>query len=383
MQQASSRPEPDLGHSAGGALRDQNAPDLGFPKAASHGYGPGVIHNLQALRALAAFAVVFVHMDLFAKPLGIPGKWLAFGNAGVDIFFVLSGFLMVYTTQLKPVSGTQFALNRFIRVAPLYWLITLVVFGIALAMPGLLGATRPDWGELAKSLAFIPFQKSNGLVMPVLFVGWTLNYEMAFYLIFAAMLGVTGSRVQPTAYLSIAVIVLLVAVGLLFRLPAVELRFFTKQIMLEFAFGMIVALALARGGTVSPRIALPLLVISLAALGLGATVFEGWPRAVVSGLPATLVVLCTLWLDRSGWKLQNRHVAMLGDASYALYLTHPFALQGVGKLVPDGAPAAVVVAMLVGAVALAQAMAIAIHFAIEKPLTRKLRDGIRPIAARI
>jgi len=340
-----------------------------------------VIHNLHALRAFAAFIVVFVHMDLFAGPLGIPQQALHAGNAGVDIFFVLSGFLMVHTTQLRPISGTQFAISRAVRVVPLYWLITLTVFGIALTLPGMLGATRPDLVGLAKSLAFIPFQKSNGLVMPVLFVGWTLNYEMAFYMIFAVMLGLTGSRVRRTTLLAVSAIILLVLSGLVLRPAALELRFFTNSIMLEFAMGMLIALAVARWDIAPMRVAAPLFGLSLMALLLSAVFLEGWPRALVSGVPAACLVLGAIWLERSGRQVRNAHVALLGDASYALYLTHPFALQGLGKLLPGDASPLLAGATLVCAIVLAQVVAIAVHRGIERPVTRRLHDAVKRSAA--
>lgn len=340
-----------------------------------------MINNLQSLRALAAFIVIFVHMDLFAGPLGLPRQMLAFGNAGVDIFFVLSGFLMVYTSQLRPPGAVEFASHRILRVVPLYWIVSLAVFTLALIAPALLGATRANWDELAKSLAFIPFRKSNGLIMPVLFVGWTLNYEMAFYIIFALMLGVTKSRIRLTALLSIALIALLVLAGVVVRPTTLELRFYTNQLMLEFAFGMVVALWLGREHAIAPVIALPLMAAAAVALMAGAIWLEGWPRAIVSGLPATIVLICAISLDRTGWQMRNKSIALLGEASYALYLTHAFSLQGIGKLVPQHAPMWLVLGMLVFAVVLAHAVAIAIHFGIEKPMTRQLRKLLGSRAA--
>jgi exopolysaccharide production protein ExoZ len=108
-----------------------------------------------------------------------------FGGGGVDIFFVISGFIMVYTTQSHHVGPFSFFVNRVVRIVPIYWLLTLAVFTLAVIAPHLLGATRAAPSELLKSLLFIPFAKSNGAVQPILFLGWTLNYEMFFYMLFA------------------------------------------------------------------------------------------------------------------------------------------------------------------------------------------------------
>jgi peptidoglycan/LPS O-acetylase OafA/YrhL len=94
----------------------------------------------------------------------------------------------------REVTPWSFMANRIARIAPIYWTITLAVFTISPVAPSLLQATMPDWRELLKSLAFVPFEKSNGLTQPVLFVGWTLNYEMLFYALFAAGLSVRSRR---------------------------------------------------------------------------------------------------------------------------------------------------------------------------------------------
>ena len=112
-----------------------------------------MIKNIQALRALAAVMVVFVHLKILLDTIGLP----LFGGAGVDLFFVISGFVMVHTTQKRPPSPSEFIRNRIARVVPVYWFMTLGVYGLALSAPRLLGATSGNVAELCKSLLFIPF----------------------------------------------------------------------------------------------------------------------------------------------------------------------------------------------------------------------------------
>jgi exopolysaccharide production protein ExoZ len=135
----------------------------------------GVLKNVQALRAVAAVMVVFVHLDQLGVAAGGRSGLFEAGNAGVDLFFVISGLIMVLTTWGRPIGPRRFFVNRLKRVVPLYWIVTLAVFAIAVVAPSLMQATRADPVELAKSLLFIPFAKANGLVQPVAFVGWTLN----------------------------------------------------------------------------------------------------------------------------------------------------------------------------------------------------------------
>lgn len=339
-----------------------------------------MIYNLQLLRALAAFAVVFVHMDLFAIQLGIEKRWLEFGNAGVDVFFVLSGFLMVHTSMARPPDAIYFFVNRILRIAPLYWSITIFVFMIAYMDIGLLGATRANWMELAKSIVFVPFTKSNGLVMPVLFVGWTINYEMFFYIIFAFFIGLTQSRVVLTSILATSLIICIVLVGSWFSPETLELRFFSKPIILEFAFGMVLAVGLGKSRALGRSQAWWLLLFSSILLLGGATTFSGWPRWIVSGIPAAILLCCAVSLERHGLYSKKSWLLLLGDSSYALYLTHPFALQGLGKLLPQGSPLLFVWAVLLCAIALAFLMAILIYKFLERPMTHWLRQKLDFVA---
>ena len=129
-------------------------------------YPTSKIDSIQLLRFLAALAVIGVHLPLINA-----------GGFGVDIFFFISGFIISYVT----IRGRDhFLLKRIIRVVPIYWLLTFGVFGLAAIAPTLLNNTTADLVHLAKSLFFVPFDKNGSGLFPVLFVGWTLNYEMFF-----------------------------------------------------------------------------------------------------------------------------------------------------------------------------------------------------------
>ena len=147
-----------------------------------------MIRNLQALRAVAAYMVVLYHfLGQQVSQLYPPAKFLSFGAAGVDIFFVVSGFIMVVTTMKRDMAPGEFLLHRIARIVPVYWVVTILLFAIVMYGFKPVGIMRmqPDW--LAKSLLFIPFDR-DGRVEPIISVGWTLNYEMFFYLLFALSL---------------------------------------------------------------------------------------------------------------------------------------------------------------------------------------------------
>ena len=152
--------------------------------------------GIQALRGFAAALVVVLHAT--GQPFGMeaskPWVWMR-GHAGVDIFFVISGFVMAIsaTGQGRPTAG-EFLRRRILRIVPLYWIFTLVMLAKILAVkvhPGLgrdVVHLQTPIGYVLASLFFIPYRNSQGDIAPVLAVGWTLSFEMLFYLLFALAL---------------------------------------------------------------------------------------------------------------------------------------------------------------------------------------------------
>jgi len=277
--------------------------------------------NVEALRAIAALAVVLVHLRVFLQMLRIPN----IGGGGVDLFFVISGYLMVYTTRRSTPRPFEFFARRLARIAPMYWLVTCAVYAIALCMPRLLQATRADPVQLFKSLAFIPFKKSNGLAEPVVFVGWTLNYEMFFYALFAL-----GLAVRPYAAGLAATSVTLVAlVSIRHLVPQASTIgfFYTSSLILEFAYGMWLALVIPRlPPTASERAKRGVwacVLVGLLLLVTSADAAPQLPRAAWPGIPAALVLGGAVALERWGWRIASPLWLALGEASYSIYLTHP------------------------------------------------------------
>ncbi|MEI7432578.1 MAG: acyltransferase, partial [Betaproteobacteria bacterium] len=128
------------------------------------------LKTLQILRAIAATSVVYYHVKCLPN----------FGSFGVDIFFVISGFVMSLIVA-NGESTTRFAINRVARIVPLYWLLTSAVLVLTLFYPALFDSTTADFYNYLKSLFFIPYYKESGYLHPMLTMGWSLNYEMFFY----------------------------------------------------------------------------------------------------------------------------------------------------------------------------------------------------------
>lgn len=131
------------------------------------------IELLQIIRLVAASFIIIYHTGVFGER----------GYFGVEIFNILSGFLLIYTTEISK-NNKKFILKRLIRIVPLYWILTFVAYAIICVRPSLSVMSQPNPADLIKSLFFIPFMNSSGYNVPVLAVGWTLNYEIVFYILF-------------------------------------------------------------------------------------------------------------------------------------------------------------------------------------------------------
>ena len=341
------------------------------------------LRNVQALRAVAALMVVCVHLQVLAAMAGAPPNATDAGNAGVDLFFVISGFIMVFTTGRKPQGPLTFLGSRLRRIAPLYWCVTLAVFAVARLAPALVQNTPSDLGRLIDSLLFIPAPRPDGTLRPVVFVGWTLNFEMAFYGLFA--LGLLAPRRWIGAVAVAGALLLAVLWGGAARPASPVLAFYTTPMVLEFGAGMMLGLIWPRldpperlAGLLTAMIAAAFLLMLLAPWL--------WPhvdRLFAFGLPATAIVAASLALERRGRAARWPWLQALGAASYAIYLSHFFVTQAVvlvarkaGLHGPWEAAAAAAVAF--GGVAL---VALALHRTVEQGADRligRLRSAGSP-----
>jgi exopolysaccharide production protein ExoZ len=333
--------------------------------------------TIQVLRAFAAYLVVFVHLAPLVIMAGGAEDSFNWGYAGVDLFFVISGFIMVYTTSRRETQPWDFFAHRIARVVPLYWLLTLVVFAGALFLPSLFQATQANVAQLIKSLFFVPFQKDNGLVQPIVFVGWTLNYEMFFYAIFAFCLFIKPRLVSLS--LLFAILTLLVLFKILWQPTALEVKFFTDPFLLEFAMGAALCLAL---------VYLPLKNTSrwpLVILGaIAASSFVWMTRlspdishVLSMGVPASILVFVAVMLDRTRIRWPDALI-LLGDASYSIYLTHFFVTQIVvifARRLHLQNMVALGLFLLIAMVVVGF-VGVLVHILIEKPLNSRVRAWI-------
>lgn len=318
---------------------------------------PAQIVPLQWLRGLAACAVVVEHLiERYARrgilPLDTPDFAGRMGQTGVFAFFAISGFIMVHISLRSESArgwraGARFLRNRYLRVAPLYYLTTLlmILFAGATRSLGTHGDYRaPGVRELILSFAFVPHRGTEGNLQPVYGLGWTLNYEMFFYLLFAGGLMLGARR---GAWAVLALLAVLITMGAGWHAPIEPIGWpvlayvYTRPVMLYFAIGILVALLRDRLQVRTP--AWPAWVMALgAAFALAiAVVGPGGPGGseMDRAQPATLaaitlgLMLCTIPTVRPGgapWL--ERLSRALGDSSYSIYLTHSFLLGALAAL---------------------------------------------------
>ncbi|SFS11006.1 acyltransferase family protein [Sphingomonas jatrophae] len=280
---------------------------------------PDTFRSVQYLRAVAAAMVMLYHVGYaFALLRDHPLRphWLA---AGVDIFFVISGFVMVLSTERREISGGRFLKERLARVVPLYWLVT----GVFVAIMAAQGRVLPDVEEIAKSLLFIFYDNPRTHEpSPIVTAGWTLNYELFFYLVFALLIRLaTPLRIGAMAALFLGLAALRQFVphddALLFRM--------TSPQPLEFVAGM--ALAYQRHLLLRLPPALGTAALGAGFVGL-ALIDSGFSRVVHFAPCATLIVAGTIACERL-LRTDRPLARLLGDSSYSLYLTHPLVLEAL------------------------------------------------------
>lgn len=330
--------------------------------------GRPYLDGIQQLRAAAALGVVLYHLGDELARLGLPDPF-RFGEAGVDLFFVVSGFVMGLAGASEDGRPGRFLARRAVRIVPLYWAATLSLFGLAMLAPGLVGTEAAPL-DLLRSLLFVPFEKAPSRVEPLLFLGWTLNYEVAFYALVAVSLA--AGRAGPA--LVLGVIAAAVAAGWLFAPPPSQTLawFYTRPVVGAFGYGYALHLAWRRW----PGLRVPGPVAALAATALVA--WPVWP-AQVDGLLTKAVPAAVLVAAATGRAYGGpgaRAALAVGAASYALYLLHPYVLRAVGlagRDLPTPLAAGVVLVLGVGGSVL---LAVAVFRRGERPFVAWLRGRL-------
>jgi peptidoglycan/LPS O-acetylase OafA/YrhL len=354
--------------------------------------------NIQFLRFAAALAVVFYHAARHVAATGAQPGWVfrageAVGFAGVDVFFVISGFIMFYTTReaTGTAAAADFFKRRLARIYSGYWpffIFAAIVFAIA----------RPDhYAEANLFTSFLLWPMPLNKVL--LDVSWTLSYEMYFYLLFTLLVLVHRRGRAP---LLAGLVVLIAAVNLVrhflwhdfdpdhFYTLSFPSHFLASPFLLEFFAGALLAVGAARGAVPRPGWLLLLGVLGFTAAGLvNAFVYDGQieqgyhvvPRVLLFGGPSALILLGLVGLEQNGRVAPRRFSLNTGGASYAIYLSHTIlfvATMHVGfNAVLNGWPDLAVQSIFVLYCALIVASNVLYYRYAERPLHRAFKRLLR------
>lgn len=346
----------------------------------------GTLWSLQYLRGIAALLVMYFHsvLQIRSFPDAAP-VFVNTGSSGVDVFFVLSGFVMWTSTRRDGDHDPwRFYRRRIVRVVPLYWAVTLFAVMVALLVPSLVRSITIEPAHVIASLFFVPWANPAfpmpghpNHITPVIVPGWTLNLEIFFYLVFGLVLSLRP--VRRIAVLGIVFAALCIAHALMQPMP-VPLAFYGSAFILEFLMGALAAVAVAELPA-PPR----WLGGALVMMGFGlllASEAAGIGIPIGQGLYATMIVYGTVSFERCGGLPRSTGLIALGDASYSLYLVHGLVLsalralwQRTGPMLDEAGPQILfmMIALTAGTIA-----GLVVHRSVEKRLLHLF--GKRPPA---
>ncbi len=353
------------------------------------------LETIQFLRGVAVLAVVISHAthelaSLLAGHLRDFDEKRFPGDFGVDLFFVISGFIMVHVCRdmfARPGAAGDFIRRRLVRIVPLYWIMTTAMIAVVVLLPDSVDTATNDWHQWLASYFFFPYERaSDGLVRPVLGLGWSLQYEMLFYVLFALGL------LLPRRFGIPAVVAMIVAVWLGGSMAigtggsgggasgGAWAQFLSRPIVLEFAAGTLLGWAFVRGARLPLGVCVFFGVLGVALLYAAPTFDEmvDLSRHILYGVPALLLVVAFTFFPGAAHMRVGPVSLEIGETSYATYLTHPFVLGGL-SLVADrldltaifGPQFFTLVYMLVACVS-CLAVGYCVHYLLDRPLTHRI-----------
>jgi len=303
-----------------------------------------VIKNIQALRAIAANGVLVSHLFIVEQKYSHGGEVLSanahLGAFGVDLFFVISGFIMA--TIARNASWQKFLCDRAMRILPPYWFYTTLILIVSFYVPAYVNSSFEHPPSIWRSYLLIPDS-----VGPLLAVGWTLMHEMYFYFCFALIIFLTGAfRFKITSLLLIwmVAVICLNAVVQLTEISDPVVAVMAHPLTLEFIFGAATGILIQRNCTAFAvsafvgGIIIFMLVLSLSDNALGLIDGQNLKRAIGVGAPCALIVYGLVGIEIKNKQTAPYWLVALGNASYSTYLSHVLVLSAIGRmfaLLPD------------------------------------------------
>lgn len=325
------------------------------------------IQSLNQLRGISAILVVFSHIENFRIVFGA-----ACGSFAVCLFFLMSGFLAVLSTAN---GSKQFLVKKVVKLLPLYYCVTLFTFALALVKSNWFNTTNPTVLNLIRSLLFIPYQNANGLIRPILDVGWYLNVQVLVYILFWSAMKLSH---KYRVFIASAVLLILYVLGILFLKDNAFYRLYQDGFIMS-AVGMLsfyVYQRIKQNQQVGKNVLFSMVLY-------GFTVFSGLLYSILKennlqGFMILLpIIVFTVYLLCDSWVLETKVLNLISVVSLSLYLTHEFTVKGVDRLIiPLDAvtPFKLVVSFLCLIISIG--VAYIVYWLIEKKLTGYLLSNI-------
>ncbi|MDX9666541.1 acyltransferase [Pseudomonas sp. P5_152] len=351
----------------------------------------GELLSVQRLRGLAVLMVLVVHVEDIGRKLPVMADFhstyaMRVGYSAPDLFFVISGFIMTYVSAGSAFQPKRWVLSRVFRIVPLYVLFTGLVVLMWLYSPSMtMGSGSHDWVSALKSMLMLP---QAGL--PILFVGWTLEHEIVFYTIVFLVMRFSTINALPWVMLTLSVLALAKwALRVHGGIDFWDYHLFSLFII-QFTIGVGVFKIYQRArawGFWPPFVAGCVLLLLASIFADSGQLNREQPIRVLSfGLSYGAFMLAGLtleWQSRTKGHVPTRRdwMVQIGDASYAIYLTHPFVLASFGRLFkvvsvpPFGAVGVVILAGLTTI-----GVGYAVHVLLEKPVIEIGKRITRAIA---
>ena len=286
--------------------------------------GRRFFNNLQELRGMAALLIVMSHIPFFEKLIGP-----SFGGYGVAIFFLLSGFLVAYSTQA---GNRSFLIKLSIRILPVYYMMTFLTYILVVIKPSLFNTTTANPIYLIKSLLFVPYVNPNGIVRPILDVAWALLPEVWLYLLYWIVMKVSHKYRNEIALTILCIVFFMGELFVRNNLIYNQYRFSC----LTFAIGILIYIVwLSKKTTVKITVVeckwkwmLCSLFFWSAGIIYNCLIQSG--IGIISLLLPTVVFVC--YLINESTLCNSKMIMSVGTFSYSLYLSHEFVVKGFSRL---------------------------------------------------
>jgi len=299
------------------------------------------LYSIQYLRGFAAIVIAWFHGIILQTSIGTESFQQKLnsivGTSSVDLFFVISGFIMCYvSSQDTGVKDfVKFMKKKFIRINTVYYAASLLMLFCYV----LLGRYEFNVFTIIKTLFILPiFDSGNEFTYPVIYVAWTLSYEWFFYILYSVF--IILSIVKRREIYLIGLLFILFIMGFFFPMGEIHYTFVTNPMFLEFGMGMMIAVIYRNIKKV--HILVPVLIGAIGIAILGYLFYDGcanifgeaylinmgvytWHRVIAYGIPASLLLISFLFLEKkTSFRFpESNKLTLVGDASYSIFLTHP------------------------------------------------------------